>query len=76
MRVVADGKLPERPRNPLDQYTVTKNAKLTMTSRLTVRVVPRQPDFNGKFLYRYAPPTGAVPNASSSTLYIPLYRYK
>ncbi len=55
--------------------TVTKNAKLTMTSRLTVRVVPRQPDFNGKFLYRYAPPTGAVPNGFSRTTNIPLYRY-
>ena len=56
--------------------TKTGNAKLTRTGRLTVAALPRRPDFNGKLLYRYAPPTGAVPNASSSTLYIPLYRYK
>ena len=56
--------------------TVTNNAKLTRTGRLIVAALPRRPDFNGRLLYRYAPPTGAVPNASSSTLYIPLYRYK
>jgi hypothetical protein len=56
--------------------TVNKNAHLTRGSRLIVAALPRRPDFNGKFLYRYAPPTGAVPNGSSSTLYIPLYRYK
>ena len=56
--------------------TVTNNAKLTRTGRLIMAALPRRPDFNGRLLYRYAPPTGAVPNASSSTLYIPLYRYK
>ncbi len=56
--------------------TVTKNAHLTRVSRLIVAALPRRPDFNGKLLYRYAPPTGAVPNGFSRTTNIPLYRYK
>ncbi|MHC4852153.1 MAG: hypothetical protein ACYTF5_09050 [Planctomycetota bacterium] len=58
--------------------TVTSHAKLTRTSRLTVRALPPKADFNGKRAYRYAPKTGVIPTSgfTPSPSNVPVYRYK
>ncbi|MHC4516546.1 MAG: hypothetical protein ACYS5W_23025 [Planctomycetota bacterium] len=57
---------------------MTSHAKLTRTSRLTVRALPPKADFNGKRAYRYAPKTGVIPTSgfTPSPSNVPVYRYK
>ena len=52
------------------------SAHLSRVSDTIIQPQP-SPDFNGKFIYRYAPKTGVIPTSGFlRTSNIPLYRYK